>query len=83
MLGVRSSCKVSFDSQLVFGFCKLDCGACGNAQVELRLPEQNPTVQGLYGEWLNSSPLSDAARSLFHTQYHVREKTVMSSIGDW
>jgi hypothetical protein len=58
--------------------CELACG-----QVTPRLPEDNPVVAALYNSMAAGEVGSDAARALFFTQYHKREKTVSAAIGDW
>jgi len=52
-------------------------------QVQLRFPEQNPTVAALYRSMAGAGVGSESARKLFHTQYHRREKTLTASVGDW
>ena len=52
-------------------------------QVQLRLPEHNPTIAALYGSMAGAGVGSEEAVRLFHTQYHKREKTLAASIGDW
>ena len=52
-------------------------------QVQLRLPEQNPTVAALYGAMAGAGVGSEGAKRLFHTGYHKREKTLTQAAGDW
>lgn len=52
-------------------------------QVQLRLPEQNPTIASLYGSMAGAGVGSEEAVRLFHTQYHKREKTLAAAVGDW
>ena len=52
-------------------------------QVQLRLPEQNPTVAALYGAMAGAGVGSEGARRLFHTRYHKREKTLTQAAADW
>ncbi|GAQ90605.1 ferredoxin hydrogenase [Klebsormidium nitens] len=51
-------------------------------EVTVRDPADNPLVQELYRTWLGG-PYSENARSLLHTQYHERERTVTASISNW
>ena len=52
-------------------------------QVQLRLPEQNPTIAALYGAMAGAGVGSEGAKRLFHTCYHKREKTLTQAAGDW
>ena len=52
-------------------------------QVQLRLPEQNPSVAALYGAMAGAGVGSEGAKKLFHTCYHKREKTLTQAAGDW
>ena len=52
-------------------------------QVQLRLPEQNPTVAALYGAMAGAGIGSEGAKRLFHTHYHKREKTLTQAAADW
>lgn len=53
------------------------------SQVVQRQPEDSPVVAALYGSVLGQALGSEAARALFHTQYHRREKTLAAAAGDW
>ena len=48
-----------------------------------RHPADNPLVPLVYDQLVGSGQFSAAARSLLHTGYHHRTKTVSASIGDW
>ena len=61
--------------------CELNSICCG--QIEQRRPQDNAAVQLLYKQWMKGTALSEAAREVLHTQYHKREKTVTTTIGDW
>ena len=52
-------------------------------QVVPRLPEDNPVIAALYHSLAAGTVGSPAARALFFTQYHKREKTVTATAGDW
>ncbi|CAK0781927.1 hypothetical protein CVIRNUC_005508 [Coccomyxa viridis] len=52
-------------------------------EVQLRLPEQNPTVAALYSAMAGAGVGSEGAKRLFHTGYHKREKTLTQAAGDW
>ena len=53
------------------------------SQVAERHPSDNPLVSLLYQQFVGSRLFGTAARELFHTGYHHREKTVSAMIGDW
>ena len=52
-------------------------------QVVEQLPEHSPVVAAIYSSVLGQTIGSEAARALFHTQYHRREKTLATAAGDW
>eukprot|EP00798_Chlamydomonas_sp_ICE-L_P028447 gene28446-31591_t len=47
-----------------------------------RQPSDNPIVQSVYSQW-GCSAYSNEARSLLHTTYRKREKTITASVSDW
>ena len=52
-------------------------------QVVPQRPEDSPVVAAIYSSVLGQTIGSEAARALFHTQYHRREKTLAAAAGDW
>lgn len=51
--------------------------------LEPRSPESNSSLEQLYKTWVGDMPGSSQAKSILHTTYTKREKTVTSVISDW
>ena len=62
---------------------RLETAYHSEAYLSLREPHENESVALFYRDVVQADPGSIPARSLLHTGYHAREKTVQAAISDW